>query len=145
MGSYGRPNVYAQKVLAHYNSFLTPNYNSYLTPSFLFSERHSHHKSNSILVNSGIIVIVESADVFHVDEFEYVVYAEGEFVVWRFGVHHAATSREHHEYVALGVLLKDRVVLVGQLAPKATECYILAPLQFLKQWYAVEYLAVEVP
>ena len=91
---------------------------------------------------SRIVVIVESADVFHMYELEDVVDAERELVVWLLRVHHTAAVGEHHKDVALGVLLEERVVLVCQFSSQATVANILAPLEFLQQWYSVEYLAV---
>ena len=77
-------------------------------------ECHSHHEADSVLVYARIVVVVKAADVFHMYEFEYVMNAEGEFVVWSLGVHDTTTGREHHEHVALGVLFEERVVFVRE-------------------------------
>ena len=94
---------------------------------------------------SVLVVIVETADVLHVDELEDVVDADRKLVVGLLGVHHMTTLGEEHEDVAPGVLVKERVVLVAQSSPQATETDILAPLEFLQERYAVEYLSIEVP
>ena len=110
----------------------------------IFSECHTHHEAHSVLVGV-LVMIVETADVLHVDELEDVVDADRKLVVGLLGVHHMTTLGEEHEDVTPGVLVKERVVLVAQSSPQTTETDILAPLEFLQERYAVEYLAVEVP
>ena len=56
-----------------------------------------------------------------------------------------ATLREHHDDVALGILLKERIVLVTQSSPQTAESDVLAPLELLQPRYAVENLSVEIP
>ena len=46
------------------------------------SERQSHIEPYSMLVDGGLVEVVQAADVFYVEEFEDVVYAETEFPVW---------------------------------------------------------------
>ena len=61
------------------------------------------------------------------------------------GVHHVTTLGESHQLYRTGIGLVVGIVLVGQLAPQAFHAEILAPLEFLEQRDAVEYLSVEVP
>ena len=92
-----------------------------------------------------LVVIVETADVLYMDELEDVVDADRELVVGLLRIHDTTALGEEHEDVAIGVLLEEGVVLVGQSAPQAAESNILAPLEFLQERYAVEDLAVEIP
>mgnify|MGYP003424534737 FL=1 len=107
-------------------------------------ECHAHHEADAVLVGV-LVVIVETADILYMDELEDVVDADGKLVIGLLAVHHMTALGEQHEDVALGVLLEERVVLVGQSSPQATESDVLAPLELLQQWYAVENLSVEIP
>ena len=107
-------------------------------------ECHAHHEADAVLVGV-LVVIVETADILYMDELEDVVDADGKLVIGLLAVHHMTALGEHHEDVALGVLLEEGVVLVGQTAPQAAESDVLAPLEFLQERYAVEDLAVEIP
>ena len=107
-------------------------------------ECHAHHEADAVLVGV-LVVIVETADILYMDELEDVVDADGKLVIGLLAVHHMTALGEQHEDVALGVLREERVVLVGQSSPQATESDVLAPLELLQQRYAVEDLAVEIP
>ena len=79
-------------------------------------ECHAHHEANTVLVGV-LVVIVETADVLYMDELEDVVDADRKLVVGLLRVHHMTTLGEQHKDVALGILLEERVVLVGQASP----------------------------
>ena len=77
---------------------------------------------------SILVVIVETAYILNMYEFEDVMDTYRELVIWFLVVHNMATLWEQHEDVTLRILFEERVVLVAQSSPQATESDILAPL-----------------
>ena len=77
---------------------------------------------------SILVVIVETAYILNMYEFEDVMDTYRELVIWFLAVHNMATLGEQHEDVTLRILFEERVVLVAQASPQAAESDILAPL-----------------
>ena len=61
---------------------------------------------------SILVVIVETAYILNMYEFEDVMDTYRELVIWFLVVHNMATLGEQHEDVTLRILFEERVVLV---------------------------------
>ena len=86
-------------------------------------------------------------------QLEDIVYSKSQLYVRGLLVHHHGVAlvasvlpevaREIEDVG--GVTRLEWVVLVGKVAPQQVHSNHFAPLQSAKQWYAVEYLSVQVP
>ena len=103
------------------------------------------HEADAVFVGGGKLVVVQTAYVLHMDEFEDVVDTQRQFHVGALGIDDVRALREVHEQRRAGILLEEGVVLVGELAPEDAEADILTPLEFLQQRNAIEELTIEVP
>ena len=108
-------------------------------------ERGADHEADAVFVGGGELVVVQTAYVLHMDEFEDVVDTQRQFHVGALGIDNVRALREVHEQRRAGILLEEGVVLIGELAPEDAEADILTPLEFLQQWNAIEELTIEVP
>ena len=93
----------------------------------------------------GQFVVVETAHILHMNEFEDVMHAQGELHVGLLGVEEVAALGQVHEDGTARILLEIGVVLIAELAPEHTEAYPLTPLELADERDAVEELTVEVP
>ena len=91
------------------------------------------------------ILVVETLDIFDMQELEDVVYTGDKLHVRPLGVHDIATLRELPQFWVIDILRQQWIVLVGKVAPQTFHTNILSPLQLLEQRYAVEDFAVKVP
>ena len=89
--------------------------------------------------------VVQATHIFHMDQFEDVMDAEGDFPVRLLRVDHIRTFGEIHQDGITSVLLQRRIILVREIAPQAAYANPLAPFQFADERDAVEDLAVQVP
>ena len=98
---------------------------------FVFQlERHANHEAYALFVRRRQMVVVEAADVFNMHNLEDVVNACRHFPIRLFLVKQVGALGEVHQRGVAGVLLQERIVLVGELTPEAFHAEPFAPLQF---------------
>ena len=112
---------------------------------FIRLEGHTDHHAEAVLVGRGKLVVIETAYVFDMEEFEDIMDTKCQLHIRTLGIDNIGTLREIHQnrIADIGGIL--RIVLVGEFTPKYAETYPLTPLEFLEQGNAVEDLSVQIP
>ena len=80
-------------------------------------ERHAYHEADAMLVGSGQVEVAETADVLHVYNLKYIVYACRHLPVGFLRVHHVGAFGEVHQRGVARVLAERGVVLVAEVTP----------------------------
>ncbi len=117
-------------------------------------EAGSEHEADAPSLSAGL-QIVDAMHILDVQQLEYVVYSGYQFDVGATRRHKLRVVRETairgkvtgetEQRAVLCILAQERIVLVGQVSEVHITTKVLSPLQFLEQWDAIKYLAVEVP
>ena len=102
------------------------------------------HEAYTVLLDARSVV-VHTTNVVNSEELEDVVYAYYNFPIWLLLVHYRRSFGHLEEQVRVLVLLKQRVVLVGQCTPHSLYRYPFTPFELAYEWQTVEQFAVEVP
>ena len=96
-------------------------------------------------MNARQLVVSQSAHIVDSEELKDVVHTCHHLKVRLVFVHDVRALWELIQQWVVGILLKERVVLVGERAPHALHSYILAPLEMLYERQTVKQLTVKVP
>ena len=96
-------------------------------------------------MHSGQLGVSNASYIVYAKELKDVVYACHHFDIRFVFVHYVRTFWELKQQRIVGVLLQERVVLVGKCTPHALHRDVFAPLQTVDERQTVKHLAAAGP